>query len=106
MSVGDDITKKGVLRGTRRKELDSEEKRMRYRSATRARSIANIGKRSGTFGNVRAALPQKEIVVECENKEISAYRRMTDLSSPPSFNFDCPQSIERRALDRGNVDMQ
>ena len=48
----------------------------------------------------------KEIVVECENNEISAYRRMTDLSSPPFFNFDCPQSIEHRVLDRGNVDMQ
>jgi len=47
MSVGDDITKKGVLRETRRKELDMEEKRMRYRSATRMRSIANTRISSG-----------------------------------------------------------
>ena len=83
MSVGDDITKKGVLRGTRRKELDSEEKRMRYRSATRARinreyseTLGNIWERSRGV----ATKGDKEIVVECENNEISAYRRMTDLS--------------------------
>ena len=48
----------------------------------------------------------EEIVVKCEKYDLSVYRRMTDLSPPPFFNFDCPQSIERRVLDRGNVDMQ
>src|SRR5271156_148065 len=67
---------------------------------------------SETLGNARersrgfATKGDKEIVVECENNEISAYRRMTDRSSPPFFNFDCPQSIARWVLDRGNVDMQ
>ena len=67
--------------------------------------------RSEKIGNARersrglVMKGDKEIVVECENNEISAYGRMTDLSSP-FFNFDCPQSIEHRVLDRGNVDMQ
>src|SRR5277367_34347 len=69
-------------------------------------------KSSETLGNARersrgfATKGDKAIVVECENNEISTYRRMTDRSSPPFFNFDCPQSIAHRGLDRGNVDMQ
>src|SRR5271156_5928348 len=67
---------------------------------------------SETLGNARersrgfASKGDKAIVVECVNNGISAYRRVTDRSSPPFFNFDCPQSIARRGLDRGNVDMQ
>jgi len=76
------------------------------------KKLLKARKRSEMLGNVRersrgvATKGDKEIVVERENNEISAYRRMTDLSSPPFFNFDCPQSIERRVLDRGHVDMQ
>jgi hypothetical protein len=47
MSVGDDITKKRGLRDARRKEFVMEEKRMRYRNATRMRSMANTQIGSG-----------------------------------------------------------
>src|SRR5271156_5569806 len=53
--------------------------------------------RSEKIGNARersrglVTKGDKEIVVECENNEISAYRRMTDLSpslSEPNFHRD------------------
>src|SRR5271156_1169068 len=76
------------------------------------KKLLKARKSSEKLGNARersrglVTKGDKEIVVGCENNEISTYRRMTDLSSPPFFNFDCPQSIEHRVLDRGNVDMQ
>ena len=68
--------------------------------------------RSETCGNDRESSlvvvmeGNEEIVVRCEKYDLSVYRRMTDLSPPPFFNFDCPQSIEHRVLNRGSVDMQ
>src|SRR5271154_2073439 len=50
MSVGDSITKKRGLRDARRNEFDIEETGIRYRSATRTRSIANTRICSGAQG--------------------------------------------------------